>query len=551
MPPAALTQRRRQTGVTLLLGAVAALGAGLILLREVNYGVGLTWDSVVYLGTARNLVAGDGFVSWNFALYTTIPLFPLLLAALGLLGIDPAAAAGAINAAAFGLTAAAVAAWLQRHVRSPWLAVWAACACASLPILAEYGAIANTETIFVLSVVVALWQLDRFLSTGALAALLFGAAAAGAACLARYPGLALAGCGVLVLSLRNGAAVRTRIRDAAIWSGVSVTPIGVWMVRNVIAGKPAFGTQVSFTFSGLSSLHAATGELAVWLFGREGLDVLNGLLRSVAAIDLTGPATPAAIAVKAVLLAAPVLGAGYALARYRRRFFRKQRAVLTVCVAFVAVYSLALAISLPLNDVELEVRYLVPLFPPLLVTSALVLDELLARADGPNAKPKPSPNIAGTGRVLLAIAMSLWLILQVRETYYDTRYQMEYGFHYASRRWFESDVIRYLNASNRLDGAVAANTVASNSVAAIYVHTDFGGVLGVGATRSELMDQVATWRPGQRRYFIWFDESPYEIHYRVEEVASELDMELVADLDDGVIYRLRAAEEGAASPSAR
>ena len=470
-----------------------------------------------------------------------------MLAALGLLGVDPAAAAGAINAAAFGLTAAAVAAWLQHHVRSPWLAVWAACACASLPILADYGAIANTETIFVLSVVVALWQLDRFLSTGALAALLFGAAAAGAACLARYPGIALAGCGVLVLSLRNGAAVRTRIRDAAIWSGVSVTPIGVWMVRNLIAGAPAFGTQVSFAFSGLSSLHTATGELAVWLFGREGLDVLNGLLRSVAGIDLTGPATPAAIAVKAALLAAPVLGAGYALARYRRRFFRRKRTVLTVCVAFVAVYSLALAISLPLNDVELEVRYLVPLFPPLLVTSALVLDELLARAAGPNARPWP--NLAWAGRVLLALAMSLWLIVQVRETYYDTRYRMEHGFHYASRRWFESDVIRYLNASNRLDGAVAANCVASNSVAAIYVHTDFGSVLVVGATRSELMDQVATWRPGQRRYFIWFDESPYEIHYRVEEVASELGMELVADLDDGVIYRLPAAE--ATSPSAR
>ena len=79
------------------------------------------------------------------------------------------------------------------------------------------------------------------------------------------------------------------------------------------------------------------------------------------------------------------------------------------------------------------------------------------------------------------------------------------------------------------------------------MHTDLGVVLGVGATRSDLMEQIQTWRP---RYFVWFDESPYELHYRVEEVASELGMELVADLDDGVIYRLHAAE-GAASPSAR
>ena len=86
---------------------------------------------------ARNLVAGHGFLEWNGTRYQgAAPIFPLLLAAVGVFGIDAAAVAGSVNAAAFGLTVFAVTAWVQRHVRAPLLAVWAGCACALSPALA-------------------------------------------------------------------------------------------------------------------------------------------------------------------------------------------------------------------------------------------------------------------------------------------------------------------------------------------------------------------------------------------------------------------------------
>ena len=62
--------------------ALGVLGALLILLREANFGVGLTWDSGSYLSVARNLVAGNGLLEWNGTRYQgAAPLFPLLLAA--------------------------------------------------------------------------------------------------------------------------------------------------------------------------------------------------------------------------------------------------------------------------------------------------------------------------------------------------------------------------------------------------------------------------------------------------------------------------------------
>ena len=45
-----------------LVTCIAALGAGLVLLRVTSYGPGMGWDAVNYITVARNLLAGDGLV---------------------------------------------------------------------------------------------------------------------------------------------------------------------------------------------------------------------------------------------------------------------------------------------------------------------------------------------------------------------------------------------------------------------------------------------------------------------------------------------------------
>ena len=56
---------------------LGVLGAALVLLRQANFGGGLSWDSAYYLSAARSLVAGDGLVIWNGVQYVAAaPLFP-------------------------------------------------------------------------------------------------------------------------------------------------------------------------------------------------------------------------------------------------------------------------------------------------------------------------------------------------------------------------------------------------------------------------------------------------------------------------------------------
>ena len=501
------------------LAALGVFGALLILLRHVNYGVGLDDDAGPYIAAARNLVAGNGFLLWHGGPYQgAVPLFPLLLAAAGFVGLDVIAAAGYVNAAAFGLTVVAVAAWVKRHARSPWLAVWAGSACALSPALAFRAAFAAPEVAFVLLVVVSLSRLDRFFDTGKTLVLLLAAAAAAAACLTHYLGVTVIGAGMLVLLLHDAAVKRTRNRDAAIWLAVSLGPAGVWVMRNLLVTGTPFGPVAAAPFSGLISLHRATGELVSWLLGHSGLDLLNGAVRSAAGIDLTGAAAPAAIAVQAAILAAAALGAG-ALARRRPGFARRHRTVLTIALVFAAAYLLA--------GVVLPVRYLLPLFPPLLVVSALVLGEASKQA-------------GRVGRVVASV-MWLWLALPAVATYGDVRRWIDDGpgIGYASKRWIESDVIRYLNA-NPLAGAA----VWSTAPLALYFHTDHRLVVAMDSSLGELTERLGSRSPAAPTYLVWFDDSSRRGRdYGAGDVAALPGAEPVADLEDGVIFRIVAAAD--------
>ncbi len=508
------------------LAALGALGVLLILLRQANYGVGLGWDAASYVATARHLVAGAGLLDWNGAPYQGgAPLFPLLLAGAGLLGFDVIDAAGYVNAAAFGLTVFTVAAWVRCHVRSPWLAAWAGGACALAPTLASLAASAMTEILFVLFLVVSLSLLDRFLSDGKRSALLWAAAAGAAACLTRYVGLILIGAGALALLLRKDLAVRLRIRDAATWAAVSLVPAGVWIARNLLVIESPLGSQIPDQFSGLVSLHRATGELVSWLLGSTGLALLNGPVRSAAGIDLSA-AVPGAITVQVAVLAAAALGAA-ALLRGRPGFSRRRRTVLAVALLFAAAYTLFLVVYLPLADVVLPVRYLLPLFPPLLVVSALVLDEFTAN------------KTTRVGPVVVAVVTWLWLALPAAATYDGVRRWMEAGpdVGYSSKRWTESAVIHYLN-SNRLDDAVW-----STDPPALYFHTGHRPLAALSPTLDELMERLADLSPAESSWVVWFHGSASAPDYDAGDVGALPGMELMAELEDGVVFRLMGAAD--------
>ena len=526
-------------GLPLLLGALAGVGALLVLLRQTTFGPGLTSDSALYVSAARSLVGGDGLVTFLGAPYReTGPLFPLVLAAAAGFGADPVTAAGFLNAAAFGLTVYAVAAWLRSRVRVRLVAVWAGCACALSTALAGTAAHVWPETLFILFAVTALASLDRFLRTGARPALLLATTAAAAAGLTHYAGAALTGAGVLLLLLRRTTPLRSRLADAVLFGGVSAAPLGAWLVGILFVSGASPATDGPGLLA-LQSLHAAAGELVRWLVGGAGLGLLDRLAAGIPGAGAPGSPSVAAVALRSAVLLAPVAGGGYALARLRSRSRRGNHTAptstcLTVPLAFAAAYACYLLTALIAGAAAIESRHLAPLFPPLLVTAALVLDEMIARvrASGRGLARRP---------LAVALLAALWFVPQIGASAEQVERWRADGAGYASRQWAESEVVRHLN-DYRPPGAIYGTDPAALYLLTAAAESGVHDLPGETAHVREWARRTAEEAAHQGSSVAWFyrDRSPLRNHDGMAALLRIPGMEIVTALDDGVILRRNA-----------
>jgi 4-amino-4-deoxy-L-arabinose transferase-like glycosyltransferase len=74
--------------------AVLVLVVTAVLWLATRWGIGLYTDSIVYIGAARSILAGDGFQFLNdIGQFSPInqypPGYPWLIAAFGMIGLDP------------------------------------------------------------------------------------------------------------------------------------------------------------------------------------------------------------------------------------------------------------------------------------------------------------------------------------------------------------------------------------------------------------------------------------------------------------------------------
>ena len=362
MRAAIAAARRRVDGFTLALAALSALGAGLVLAREVNYGVGLTYDAVTYISTARNLLDGQGFIQFNDWEYLHWPpLYPLLLAALSFGVLDPYAVAGPLNAVIFGLTIFAASCVLRGRVRNELLLAWG-CAAVALSIpLATVSSSAISEPLFILCVTLSLLCSVRYFEAGRPSALIWAAMFAALALLARYAGVTLILTIASLLLLQRGAAVGDKARRVTLYLLISLLPVAVWLLRNYLAYGEVRGTDAPASRSFWEVAGQHLGELSSWLFLAPG-----GLDTAGAALTAGG------------LLALAAVG----LSLYRRDGpggDDRRWIAAGVFGGFGLVY--VAFITAALASVEVSpgaARYLAPAYIPLLLAAALAVDGLLS-----------------------------------------------------------------------------------------------------------------------------------------------------------------------------
>ena len=528
-------RRGPDSRLTLLIAGTAVLGVALVLAREATYGVWLPGrDSLQYIAAARNLLAGQGFLGYEGAAFTTWPPgYPLLLAAASLGVFEPVKVAGPLNAALFGLTIFVTGHYLHGRLRVRPLAAWAGLAIALAAPLASVATTVLSEPAFILLAVLALVRTDDYLAEGRTASLAWAALFAALAWQMRYVGAVVPVAVGLALLLQPGATRWQRARRASfVWLAAALL-MAPWMARNYLA----FGGLAPYTLEETVKIlvrgHPAHGR-------PYPLDeILTGIGSGFGSWASFGP-SPFGWPSLALLAVAAV-----ALVWAGSRFVRGPRMPRASCdwrtfsvwggfaLAYLAL--LVVAIADGNTTVGMVERFLAPVYVPCLVVVVFMVDRLL----GPDRRRKRSGGdgvLSGLGRfgrvgtslpgVVVAAGLALWLAANadrsLSEILRANRGEMD--LLYSGPRWAESGTLRYIR-DNPIDGRVY-----SNKLPLVLLHNGgtatYGRVGGVGES-ARLQDGATV---------VWF-RNPWGRGAGAGDLLVSPTLTLLAELDDGLIFR--------------
>ena len=515
----------RPDGLALAVVGIALLGAGLALAREITHGAAFTWDSINYIGAARELLTAgelaraleerEPFTTWG-------PLYPMLLAAASFGAFDPLDVAGPLGAAVFALTILAAGLWMRRAVASRALVVWGCLAIACAFPLAGLAAFVLSEAPFILFVTLTLSRIDAFRNGGGRTALAWAAAFAALACLTRYAGVALILAALPLLLLRDGPRLRERAREAAFFLAVAALPLGLWLLRNtLLTGSPTGARRIPGE-SLPAVLENTFQTLESWLYpGFEAARVER--LMNVGTI--------------AVLLALALVVVAYAVRRGGTAEARRERSFALVNGTFALVYAAFLVVTASLTYVDEGYRHVAPLLVPLLLLTVLAADRLwrLVRERG-------STRLTVSLATLMVLGLCLWLSLAALRSAQDIAEANGEGVpgSFTTARWRDSETVRYVR-DQRIG---IASRLLSGAALPLYAHT-----------------VSRTTHPDARYYHQWFNLPLVERwagfagdshlvrlrwhgeeEYVIEDLLAVPGLELAAELSDGAVFRVTAVE---------
>ena len=503
---------------TLLLVVLAGLGTAHILVRTATYGAAVTTDSISFLSAAINFFAGEGWrdlagkplVRWP-------PLFPLLLAAFGWVGIEPLEAGRLINATAFGLTILAAGCWLRTNLRSRLLVLAAtATLAASLP-LSRWAAHLMSELLFVLLTTLALMQLATFLNRRTDAPLWWAAVFTALAALTRYAGVALIGTGVLMLLVRRAPPLAARLKHAIAYGAVSSMPLaGVltynWAVSGTLTGRrKASGQSLS------DGLSRAADVFREWAIPPNAPDGFGYLLSIAAGLVVLAAGAVVVWSGRSVGMDGQTFGLG---------------PVLPFGVFAVAYLVLIVAIVPLVIPVEFPVRYLLPMYVPLLFAGVFLLDRLLSiEAAGWMAAGRYGLASLAVLTILAHIGFSarenLRLTAQARRVGYEENWMFN------TARWQHSKLLSYLR-DNRIEGKIYSNT---RDLAW------FANRTAAPSKYQEILNRMRWAQIEAGAHIVWFERG-YRPYLDCDGVDIRVlsGVEIVAELADGVVLHRTAYE---------
>ncbi len=354
-----------------LLGLAAA---AILFFATQPFGIGVTSDCVDYFSTAANLARGEGFLQHDGNPYASWPpLYPMLLAAGLKIGLSCEVTALLINLLSVGLLLGILSRWLLLNLRYRFVAHWASLIILLHFALQDVALHAWTEPLFNLLVMVFLLRLPWVAKGKSWGSLVWLAVLTAAICSLRYVGVTVVAVGGIFILLSGNFTWPRRLRRTLVFGMLAALPTLVWLIRNLMVMGQLAGERSPSSFGLFQNLRFTVKHLAWWILHESWGPVIPSLLLAV---------------LLSILL----------FVRWSRRKHETQGKILRILECFI-VLNLAFLIytSSRYAFEAIHSRYLLPVFLPLLLWVALLIDHLF---EGWNRR---------LWRNLAAILMIAWL----------------------------------------------------------------------------------------------------------------------------------------------
>ena len=187
----------------LTLGILGLIGVSFVLLLTCRNGMGVTPDSASYISAARNLVDGNGLLTYNgLHLIVQPPLYPIILAIIKkLVFIDPMISAAYVNAILFGLIIYLSGLLLLKYLDSFVLAFLGTVSVLISYALIQASLMILSETLFIFLVLLFLYYFEKYQSKKDFIFFFIFSLSISAACLTRYTGITIILTGIICIIL--------------------------------------------------------------------------------------------------------------------------------------------------------------------------------------------------------------------------------------------------------------------------------------------------------------------------------------------------------------